>query len=436
MTKYTCIRAVMVSLAMMLNACGQGDPASLSTPETAVLSSVKSVGYTYYAENGNRYAKGQSDLNNATPIDIPLADTVTYIAAAANGPDSIWTAVMSDGAVKAFKVDGLSYEEVAITPSQLSSPVPPTLVIGEDNSIKLGNVFAGASPYSAAVILDKASGERAYIADNGDVVVKTADGEQRLAANALLYARLLLDDNKRILVLTNPTTRYDHVDVLGSQHPHAAAITLIETRPVVKVAATIDIAAPDVVEGNALIWEDTNNDGQREIVTTLSKSGEGARVVIFKEDGTVVSSSTAIGINHRWRHQIAVAPFQSTTENNLIAIYIPHLGPNIESFRLDDARLTRSAKAVDFSSHLYTGTNIDMSITGDFDNDGKLELLLVNRFSRKSIGAFEYQTNGMALDWTLPLTAEITSNVAAVNLANNSVAFGLGQGKGLRIWHP
>lgn len=424
------------SASIFLCACGQGDTNDFPTPETENISNIKSVGYTYHADNGNRYVKGQSDLTNITPIDIPLPTTATWIAAAANGLASVWTVVLADGAVKAYQVNGQAYTEVTISPTQLSAPIPPTLVVGDDNSIKLANVFSGASRYSATAILDKTTGDRAYVADNGDVVVKTTRGEQRLAVNALPYARVLLDANQRILVLTSPSTRYDHIDVLGSQFAHASAITLIETRPTLKVVNTIAIAAPDVIEGNALIWEDTNNDGKREIITTLARTGEGARIVVYSEDGTQISASSSIGVSHRWRHQIAVAPFQSAAETSLVSVYIPHIGPNIEYFRLDDASMTRQSQAVDFTSHLSTSLNLDMSITGDFDNDGRIELLLVNRNTRKQLGAFEYQATGIALDWSLPLADAISSNVAAVTMSNNSVALGVGQGRTLRVWQP
>lgn len=37
-----------------------------------------------------------------------------------------------------------------------------------------------------------------------------------------------------------------------------------------------------------------------------------------------------------WRHQIAVAPFILNAELNLLSVYIPHITPTIESFRVDD----------------------------------------------------------------------------------------------------
>jgi len=432
----TPVAVAPVLLAVALSACSKANLNDPIIPETQGLSHVKSVAHTYHTDGGNRFVQGKGNLTSLTPVDIPLPASATWIAAVPNGLGSIWTAVLADGVVKAYKVQGQSYEEVSITPSKLAMPVPPTLVVGEDGSVKLGNVFAGASPYSAAVIVDKSTGDRAFVANNGDVVLMTSSGEQHLAVNALPYARILLDENKRLLVLTGPTARYDHLFVLGSQFNHASAITLIQTQPTFSVLKTISVTAPDVIEGNALIWEDTNGDNQREIITTLARSGDGARIVVYNEDGTERSSSAAIGFDHRWRHQIAVAPFQSPTQTSLVSTYVPHIGPNIEYFRLDDSSMTRRSLAVDYSSHLYTTLNLDMGITGDFDNDDRVELLLVNRNTQKQLGAFEYKDNSIALKWTLPLTDTISSNVAAATLSNNSIAFGVGQGKTLRIWHP
>ncbi len=47
---------------------------------------------------------------------------------------------------------------------------------------------------------------------------------------------------------------------------------------------------------------------------------------------------------------------------------------------------------------ISVGLNIDMSLAGDFDGDGKIELLLVNRNTRKEIGAFEYLNGSIGND--------------------------------------
>ncbi|MDH5218262.1 MAG: hypothetical protein OEX19_11225, partial [Gammaproteobacteria bacterium] len=406
---------------ILTTSCIHTDDEDKTPAETQSLDNIRNVGYTYYSESGNRYVKGSGDITALTPIDIELPQNATWLVSASIGQESIWAAVLSDGQVKAFKVNGTSYEDVIITPVQLSTTIPPTLIVEDDGTVKLGNVFDGASSTSATLVVDKTTGQRAYIADNGDVVLRTGTSEQRLAVNALSHARLLMDEKKRILVLSQPSADYGHVAVLGSAYKHAKGITLIETDPEFKVVDTITFAAVDVVEGNSLIWEDVDGDGVREIITTLSNDEagtQGGRIVVFNEEGGVYGESDAIGLHNRWRHQIAVAPFKSAEETSLVSIYIPHITPNIEYFRLDDESMRRENLDVtgSASSHLFTGPNIDMSLAGDFDGDGKIELMLVDRNDRKAIVAYEYSDSGIDLDWTLNLSDAITSNASAVTL--------------------
>lgn len=422
------------------------DSVEVLNAETQNINNVQAVGYTYHTEDGNRFVRGKGSLNSISPIDIPLPSAAVWIAgvseASVVGSEvnnaSYWVAVLSDGRVKAFKVDGQSYEAVDITPSQINLPIPPTLVLQDDGELKLGNVFTDASVNTSAVILNDV-GDRAYIANNGDLVLLASGIEKRLSINALPYARLLMDENQRLLVLTDPTSIYDHRAVLGNAYDHASSITLVNTVSDFNVENKITLTSPDVIEGNALIWRDVDGgaDGSatREIITTVARKNEGGRLVVFNEDGTERSSTSSIGIDHRWRHQVAVAPFKSN-EMGIVSVYIPHLAPKIEYFRLDDDSLTEDNLSMSYSSHLTTGLNIDMGIAGDFDNDGKTELLLVERIQRNSIGAFEYTDAGIELDWTLPLANSITSNVAAVTLNDDSIAYAVGQGRSLRIWHP
>ncbi len=402
---------------------------------TQSISNVQATGYTYHSQDGNRFVEGKGTLNTITPIDIPLPASAVWISAISTGQKSYWAVVLDTGQVKAYSTTAQGYEEVDISPSQLSAIIPPTLVMQADDQLKLANVFDDGSTVTSSVVLNN-DGDRAYVATNGDVVLKNSNGEQRLAVSVLPYARLLMDEKQRLLVLTNPSNRYAHRAVLGSAYDHATEITMIETQPVLKIARRIVVSAPDVVEGNALIWRDTDGDGQREIITTLSRAAEGGRIVVFNEDGSLRNQSSPIGIDFRWRHQVAVAPFRSSSEVDLLSVYIPHLGPRIEVFRLDDNSMTEQSKSVNYSSHLRTGLNIDMGISGDFDNDGKVELLLVERFNQTLIGAFEYMNGSIQKEWTIQLTNSISSNVAAVTLDDNSIAFGVGQGNNLRVWQP
>jgi len=434
--------SLIVGITLVTQGCFHEETDSTQNTSTnqsitsEIVTDIKAVAYPYHLENGNRLVSGQGDLPNLTFQDISLPSSVVWIAALADGNQSIWSAVLKNGDVKAFRVGNGNVEEIDISPSQVNNAMPPTLVLQNDGALKLANNFEDGSQFTGPVILDNSTGQMAYVADNGDVVLKTGTNEQRLAVNALPYARLLVDENKRLLVLTEPTSRYDHLAVLGSAFKHASSITIINTKTTFEVDSTITISAPDVIEGNGLIWVDVNNDGLNEIITTLANSTEGGRIVVFNEDGTEYGSSTAIGINHRWRHQIAVAPYKDVNELSLVSVYIPHITPHIEFFRLDDESITITNKSISYSSHLFTGINIDMSITGDFDNDSQIEVLLVKSGSRNEIAAYSFSGTDIVQDWTLPLSSAITSNVAATTLTDGKIAYGVGQGSILRLWHP
>lgn len=428
---------ILFTYAIILPGCDLLEPAN--TPTTQQIEDIVSVGYIYHSANGNRLVSGSGDLVQTTPIDVPLPGKPVWLAAANIENQSVWATVLDNGVAKAFKVDSNGYTEIDIAPNQLNEAIPPTLVVDRDGKAKLANVFEQASSRSAAIMLDNTSGKRAYIADNGDLVIKEKDDEQRLAINALLHARLLVDEQQRILVLTDPDTSYGHIFVLGDTYPHAKSISLVETKPTLRVAHKITLDTVDVIEGNALIWQDLNGDQLREIITTVSNDvsgSQGGRIVIYDENGNEYGSSEAIGAHYRWRHQIAVAPFKSQDQLHLVSTYVPHIDPNIEFFRLDDKSMVRENLSSIYTSHLSTGPNIDISVAGDFDNDGKIEVLQIERYSRNEFGAFELSDNGPLLDWTIPLDGAISSNTAAVTLPNNTIALGIGLGQSLRIWHP
>ncbi|MDH5544969.1 MAG: hypothetical protein OEZ43_05215 [Gammaproteobacteria bacterium] len=428
-------KKVYVSLLSGLFVACSPSPSTIDEPiaTTQNVGKVLDVGYVYHGIDGNRLVTGTANLSTTTPIDIDLPARANWLAAVHSGNDSYWVAVLENGEAKAYKLSGSVATEVSLTPARVNKETQPVPVLQEDGTLALANVFAGASTYTSPVILDYATGKRAYIADNGDLVVNDGGNLQRLAINALGYARILVDEDQRVAVLTGPTLRYAH-QVLGNEHENAASITIVETSPALKVLSKIDVPSNDVIEGNPLIWVDVDGDGQRELVTTVSNITQGARVVVYKEDGTVLSQSAPIGSAYRWRHQVAVAPFGGGTEQQLVSVYIPHLGPVLEYIDMTNGSRNTSNSTLNYSSHLQISLNLDKSLTGDFDGDGKLEILLLNRSSRAELAAFELGENGVAKDWALALNDEFTSNLAAVQLDNGAIVLGAGQNRQLLLW--
>ncbi len=97
---------------------------------------------------------------------------------------------------------------------------------------------------------------------------------------ALPDARILTDENDRILFLSDPTHNYAHA-VLGDAI-EAASITLIDPKNSAFQFKKIIPEAGDVIEGISPIWADMDLDGTREIIVTQSNQVVGAMIVVYR----------------------------------------------------------------------------------------------------------------------------------------------------------
>ena len=404
-----------------------GPAATVEGTPTAVY------GFTHQQPDGNRVVEGQGAVPEVTPVDVPLAGEPHWLVAVPLEGGSAWAAVMADGRVHGFQALGQTVEQMVIEPDQLPAGMPPLLSI-EDGTARLVTAPSDvASTLSPPMVLDS-RGRLAFIEQNGDLVI-WEDGEVgRLAVNALPDARLLRDEAKRLLLLAAGTTRYSH-GVLGDQ-VEAAAITLVETEPKLRLVLNIRLPEPQVVEGIAPIWADVDGDGEREIIVTVSDADQGAQVIMFSEAGERTAASPAIGRGFRWRHQLAVAPFGPQGTLELVSVLTPHIGGVVEFFAQKGDNLSIEAQVAGFSSHSIGSRNLDMALAGDFDGDGQVELLLPSQ-GQTELGGIQCIAEGAEVAWTVPVGGRVSTNLAAVTLSDGKLAVGVGQAEGvLRLWLP
>jgi len=391
------------------------------------------AGYTYQQPDGNRMALGTGSLPGGTEIKIPLSGSPQWVVAAPVPEGSIWAVALTDGRVQTFKVTENRAEPLTIDPDALTPGTPPLLLIDDQGQPALANPTDADASIHASPALLTPEGRIAYVDNSGDLVIRDGDVDFHLSVNALPDARILVDEEERILLLTDPTDRYGH-GVLGDDL-EAAGIALIETRPTPQVVLHIDIPAPAVVEGLAPIWADLTGNGRREILVTLSDEAQGARIAAFDEDGSQIATGPAIGQGYRWRHQIAVVPFGPLGEIEIVDVLTPHIGGTVEFYQLVDDTLDIAARVSGYTSHRIGSRNLDMAVAGDFDGDGRTELLLPNQ-ALTELGAVRHTPTGARIVWTLPLNQRIGTNLAAVTLADDHLAIGLGYGQTLHLWLP
>ncbi len=170
-----------------------------------------------------------------------------------------------------------------IEPSQLPAGMPPMLVVEDGVPFLLTSGDPVASDLTHAVKLTSPVESTSYVTGAGDLAFEPTGEVVRLSINALPDARLLLDGEERMLLLTDPTTRYGH-GVLGDG-VEAGSITLIDTDSSPPVASRLEIDPIKVLEGIVPIWADLDGDGVREIIVTESNAEQGAQIVAYDEKG-------------------------------------------------------------------------------------------------------------------------------------------------------
>jgi hypothetical protein len=298
----------------------------------------------------------------------------------------------------------------------------------------IANPTAEASTLTHPVALPSPGERLAFITVDGELVIWEEGEVDRIAVSALVDARLLVDESARLLLLTDPTTRYAH-GVLGDRF-EAGSITLVETQPTPRVAIRIEIPPPAVIEGIAPIWVDLTGDGRREIIVTLSDAVLGARVAIFSEEGVLLATGPAVGQGNRWRHQLVVAPFGPGGELELADVLTPHIGGVVEFYRLSGDELEIVAHVPGYSSHVIGARNLDTALAGDLDGDGRIEVLLPDQ-AQTNLGAVRHEPGGAREVWSVPIGGRLSTNLAAVSYPDGSLAVGAGREDGLvRLWLP
>lgn len=390
------------------------------------------AGYTYQQADGNRYVAGKGSLPQTPPLDIPLAGAPQWVAAAAVQEGSVWAVVLSDGRTQGFYVHDGQATPLPLAPATVS--VPPMLLV-QRGEARLMVPPTGRHGDAHPVIIDQAEGIWAFIYADGRLSVMQQTEPivpEALAVNALPDARILVDERQRLLLLTDPISRYAHA-VLGDAL-EATSITLLDTRPETSVSSLIYAPEPFVIEGIAPIWTDLDGDGQREIIVTQSSSDSGAQIVVYNEAGQQLAAGPAVGQGFRWRHQIAVAPFGPNGELELAAVLTPHIGGVVEFYQWQGDRLHVVASLPGYTSHVIGTRNLDMAAAADFDGDGRVELLLPAP-DLLALGAVRHTADGAATVWTLPLPAPLQSNLAVVQRQDGGIVVGAGLANGtLRLW--
>jgi len=415
-------RAVLAGVAGFFAGCGTTSQRTATPRPTAtVTATTETVRYTHLQPSGNRHISGSGRFDAVDPIDIAIEGQPKWLAGLPVGDGSLWVAVPETGNPEAVRV---SQDRTASVPIETDLPPgqPPAVAV-QDGGVRFLTA-AETGPNTHAVQLP--DGTVATVMGPGAVLI---DGDL-LIEDALPDARIVWQDGTAA-VLAGATQRYDH-GALGDE-VEASAIVLFAADGSGAVRQRIPLLEPAVVESLVPILADIDDDGDPEVIVTITGPDEGARLVAYGLDGERVATGPAIGTGFRWRHQLCVAPFGPDGTPEIAVVRTPHIGGTAEFYRADGDQLSIAARYDGVSSHAFGSRILDGGLAGDLLGDGR-QTLVVPTQERRKLVALQRQ-DGVRQVAERDIGASLTSNVAATPTGDGGLSVAVGRSDGVvRIW--
>jgi hypothetical protein len=407
---------------------------SLSAQDTILVNPQYS--YTHHQPTGNRTVEGQGTFPNVNVTDFML-DTVPHwvIGNPMNLSDVntiAWTVALQNGQVQGGLSSG---DNFTIDDRYRLSNTPLLINQSIAQAIFVHMASNDESTLTHPIFFENA--RHVYVAQNGDLVyVRDGEERSRLALNVPLDARIVVNENGRIAVYAPATDeRYVH-GIMGDDIEGSSLVVLEVRDDKLEVFTQIDLEGDAVYEGLSPIWADVDGDTMPDLITTVSDSQNGSRIRVYRltYDGIRIAEGEPIGTSHRWQHQLAFAPFGVNGEMELVDVLTPHIGGIVRFYQFNGREMEIVAQIAGYTSHVIGSRNLDMAVAGDFNGDGRPEIVLPSQ-DRTRIAGIQHNENGAEVVWELPLAGVLSTNLAAIQMVDGQLALASGTEEGrLRVW--
>ncbi len=383
------------------------------------------VAYTFGRPSGNRVVDESGRLPAVDPVDVQVGGRPAWVVGVPAAEGDFWVVALADGSLVGVVVSDDTVASVPVRPDSLPAGAPPAVdARGEGYAVLRGPDDVG--PRTHPTVVD---GAAVTPTTSGDVAVARDGTTRRLAVDPLADGRVVTDGSDRAAVPAEPSDRYGHGALGDTTEPTAVAVVDVSGSPTVE--GVVRAPSPAVFETLFPFWVRWRD--RRVFVLTEALSGAGARATVYAESGRRLATGPRVGGGLGWTHLLAVAPFAPDGTVELATVTKPHVERELRFLRWRGNRLETVATASPWVSHtLSDARNTDRVRAGDFDDDGRTELLVPSVDGRR-FGALRRTTDGVAVAWDLPLEGRLSTNLATVEREGVSVAAGRDDGV-FRVW--
>lgn len=369
---------------------------------------------TYVTHPANRYISGTGRFP-VEPLRVELSPAFSDPLWLVGRQDSeniiVWGVVAQDGRWTTFQIENNELSGVKIaSPLEEVWRAPPFLAIDTSGKAEL-SVNA--------------------VANTGDLDLAAALSDIENVPDALT----VIGNDKTLYSFSDPTERYPH-GALGDRIEWGELVAFQQGDD--RKQQRFKLPSDEVFEGLFPILADLDGDGQDEVIATVSNPSSGSRLMAFARDEEglrVVAESEPIGTGFRWLHQIAVAPLGPNSEIEIAVVKTPHIGGVAQFYRLEGNRLEMVAShGGGYMSHVNGVRNLDQAVTGDFDGDGNVELLVPSR-DQKILIALRRVGDTVEEVWELPLGSRLATNLTTIVSRDGAITLGVVTEDGaLLVW--
>jgi len=438
--------AATLCLLLVVGACAQDpDPqrttpvtnpttaTTLDTPNTTRVAAPTTmravspqVAVTSGDPSGNRVIPGIANLADP-PLIVTLGRPAKWVVGAPVGGDVVWVVADDEGVVEAYLDSGGSVTAFEVAAPQLPPGAPPTVLVVEGTvavfdphadrpglAALAGHILVGETPVT--------------IGDTGDV---SASDVRIPGVVALHDSRIVVGRNGLAAMMTDPTERLNHA-VIGDG-VEAETVTVIDPGAG-EVVAVLDAPDNTVFEAISPLWADVDGDGAEEILVTASDGDAGARLVVYRTDGSILAQSPAIGRGNRWLNQLGVAPLGPGGEIEVVEVRTPHIGGVVGWYRLEGDQLVRQNTASEYSTHGIFSRNLDEGLIVDANGDGRPDVVVPTQDDTRLV-ALSRTADGSEIVGVVDLPARPSSNLAGVSRPDGTASLALATEDGqMLLW--